>query len=186
MVSQPWPAADGALLNGCLAGDGDAWRQLHHRYYGPLLRWVTRRLSTHAYRGVSAEDIAAAVWEALWTDHGRRLRAYDSSRASFATYLRMLARARLRLLFRRHPLGFAAREVALGERDLADEQAVGLSFEALLEDFLPLLTPRERWFLLTHLLGGDGTSPEGRLSPDSYWKLRQRIWLKLLTFLQDQ
>lgn len=92
-------AVDMAVLEACLAGDEKAWRQILVEY-GPLLRkavrWTLRR---------GAEKIAASTLEADTDDvfqevcfrlvrgEYRLLKTYDPGRASFATWLCVVARS---------------------------------------------------------------------------------------------
>jgi RNA polymerase sigma-70 factor, ECF subfamily len=70
---------DAALVQRCLADDGDAWRELVDRYR-PTMIDLTRRILPYA----AAVDVVDAVVADLW--HRRKLEAYQG-RSSLRTWL---------------------------------------------------------------------------------------------------
>ena len=83
------------LLAKCLQGQKDAWDAFVQRYSGLIFTAVSRLLGNRAFGQQThlAEDITQEVFLRLLKDDSHLLRAFDSDRASLATYLAIISRS---------------------------------------------------------------------------------------------
>jgi RNA polymerase sigma factor (sigma-70 family) len=86
--------ADPDILS-CLVGDRAACDRLAERYRPLIVQAAERTLARHDRTSAAsgAEDVAQDVFVKLFRDEGRLLRSFDPARASFATWLAVLARS---------------------------------------------------------------------------------------------
>lgn len=112
-------SSDTELIRGCVAGPNAA----RCTSTSAMKRTCRQRSAAPWERGAPTlglvEDLTNEVLESLWEESCRRLRAYDASRSGLATYLRVLAGQVVRQCVRQLAFG-QARQVPLGDRDLAD------------------------------------------------------------------
>lgn len=136
-------ADEAALVERCLRGDQDAWRELV-RVYGPVVLAVVRR--TLGIRDEDeAEDLCAEVFRALIENGGARLRAYNP-RYALSTWLGAIARSvALDWLRSRRAAERAERRASLpaGE-DSPVERAMREETAHAVDAALGELSPRER------------------------------------------
>lgn len=177
--------AEHRLVDECLAGDPAAWESLFQQCHPALLTLTRLLLGTASTDGNLAEEIASRVWYALITEPQRRLAPYDPRRGcSLTTFLAGLARNEIRQ-YRRGERRRKAREAiaSLRQEQHARQDARQIGF--LMDEFVDLLTPREKQFLQGYLLSvPDARAP--RFSEANIWQLRHRIQRKLRGFLRDR
>jgi RNA polymerase sigma-70 factor (ECF subfamily) len=87
-------SAEARLLEGCLEGDPDSWREFVETY-SPLIlqviRATLRRFEAGHRASESEEDLHQTVFMALWEGNRRRLRSFEGRRrSSLATWLRVV------------------------------------------------------------------------------------------------
>jgi hypothetical protein len=167
--------ADRLLVDVCLRGDEGAWERLYRECHPGLLH-LTRKRFGHKLSADEIEEVEASVWEMLLEGNGSPLGRYDPARGCrLVTYLMKYVRLEVRRVVRR------SRRFLLWP----DEAAILLGSGApiptrlLLTDFLDTLTPREREFCETDLLGG---SHSPGISRCNAWQLRRRVRNKLRSF----
>jgi hypothetical protein len=134
---------------------------------------------------VEAEDIAARVWLDLWNPTSDLLRRFDPDRGCpFTTYLFGLAKnaiAHARRSRRRR----RDRESHYGRLSAPDAGDSFVLMESQLDEFTGRLTPREREFFLTEMLGLQIQPPRVPFSPSNARKYRQLVTDKLNAFLDE-
>jgi len=82
-------------LKSCLEGDKQAWDALVRRYAG-LVYSAVRRIMQAGSQGITREDLEDTVQDVfvrLLKDDYRLLRRFDPEKASFTTYLTVIARS---------------------------------------------------------------------------------------------
>ena len=94
------------ILSKCLQGQSWAWEAFVDRYAPVLFAAVQRVLRTHgtSSQTQTAEDMTQNVFLRLIDNDFRLLKTYDSSRASMATWLTIVARSTTIDLLRRKRL----------------------------------------------------------------------------------
>lgn len=136
-------ADEAALVQRCLSGDQDAWRELV-RVYGPVVLAVVRRVLGTRDED-EAEDLCAEVFRSLIEEGGARLRVYDP-RYALSTWLGAIARsvALDRLRSRRAAERAERRAPPPAEEESPLEQAARGETSRAVEAILRELSPRER------------------------------------------
>ena len=177
--------ADFRLAGRCLAGEPAAWEEVYGQCHGPLLVSINVMLGSEEACPNRIEEIAARVWYALIENDGRLLARYDSRKgARLITFLRSVAKTEVSRHFRRERRWRSTERIALAGRP-PHHPGDDAETAALLRDFLPTLTPREREFYGDYLAGspsGGGEIDCEPLSANSR-QLGHRIREKLLRFL---
>lgn len=167
--------SDRLLVNRCLDGDEAAWKQLYQQCQPGLLHLIRSRLNRRADDLDLAEEVAAAVWSSLLDRDSARLRHFDPVRGCrFLTYLAALARFEIRRLRGPRTGPGPLPEIPDPQPDRSDE--------ALLNEFLATLTPRERQFCESHLLASGPPTHPAPFSQANAWQLRHRVRRKILQF----
>ena len=157
-------AADYRLARRCADGQVAAWEELYHRYHDRLLESIRVMLSGQHTDPSLAEEIAARVWYALVENDGKLLLKYNPKRgASLMTYIRILAKDRLRRYFR------SERRRQDRERAVMDSRPSSHSSEldqniSTLDEFLETLSVTERTFYDQCLQSFPGADGAGGLS----------------------
>jgi hypothetical protein len=172
--TKAWPD-DEHLVRQCLEGDPLAWHALVQDHLHLVVAWIDRRLRAGRYRSALAEDLALSVWERLYEDQGKRLRAYDPERGSLRGYRLHLARDELRLYRLRQARPPRCLEAPLKDQDVPDPQPSQQSVWALEEDLLAGLTRLQHWCVRKCLRPEEEANPGSR-STDALYKLQQRLW----------
>src|SRR5262245_56580755 len=185
MTPSPCHPCDALLVSRCVARDEPAWRELRALHEGPLERWIRRAFHAYSRHGISCDDLAENVWEALCDKDFRRLRAFDPRRASFQFFLQLQARHELDLVYRRPSFRCPPAELGASSVDVEDRRAPGPSLELLLDDFGSVLTQREL-SVLDALRSGDADGLLGTLSGANLHKVMQRIARKGRLFVKDE
>ena len=133
------------LLQAYLAGQAGAADALASHYRGLIYAIVSRILLNRSAMdpGADAEDLVQEVFLRLFKDNGRLLRTYDPGKASFATWLGIVARSTALSLVRRKRLFV---------QELDTEQHSPVAQEAEAPEPLPpipaeLLTARQKLVL---------------------------------------
>jgi len=108
------------LIQGCIAGEADAW----HRLVGETLPGVHSMALRVLGDAALSEDVAQAVYLKLWEDDRRRLRGF-AGRARLTTWVVAIAR--------REALDRLRREQALGRALAARAQVATAAEQALLD-----------------------------------------------------
>lgn len=171
------------IIEKCLTGDGTAWQELYSRYRPSLLNSIHKKLGGKANNADLVEEIAARVWFSLvWRDY-QRLRVYEKRRAGFKTYLASLARQQIQLYYRERQRQ-SKREVPLSGSDHRCRDDAIWPPAAAQEEFIAILSHREKQYFEQHLLANAAEAESTFLSSANRWKLRQRILAKLKAFLE--
>ncbi len=166
-----------ALHARCLAGEAGAWQTLFQRHQDKLLAALRRRLGPDL-----AEEVAAALWCTLLEEDRAALRRFDPQRGTLGAFLFGMARREVRRLLRG-----ALRPVPVLEsaEKPVDHRTLPPDWGLVWDEFLPLLTPTERWFLEVHLLGAGDAAPP-RHSTARLRKLKERVLAKLKPLLRGK
>ncbi len=165
--------ADVELIQGCLDGEEAAWRQLYERYIPHVQARTRKALGPWGRNAPLVEDIAHEVLVSLWVDDCQRLRLYDARRSRLATFLGVQTGRVIRDRVRQLVLQQAVEE-PLGDRNPVEPNPIVWAEGVLLEEIAARLTPRERAFFETCLLG-KANAESGPFSSANAWKMRQRI-----------
>ena len=178
------PYDDHRLIRNCLSGDRTAWEALFQRCQPALIMVTKLLLRSDSSDPNLVDEIAGRVWYAIVTDPVRRLASFDPSRGfSLTTFLAGLARNEIRDYFRSERCR-SVREKTASRAERNPVRNSNRQMSLLIDEFLDLLTPREKLFLQCHLL----TSPNDQspvFTKTNTWQLRHRIRRKLSAFLED-
>ncbi len=180
--------ADRDLAQRCVAGQVNAWEELHAQCNHQLVQIVCVLLSGRTSDINLAEEITARVWYALVADDGELLTRYDPGRgARLITFLRAIARDEVRRHFRselrrRVREGKASRQRA--PHYSTDDDQVDVS----LNEFLETLSPSERQFCGEYLL--DSPDDDSYLETDemtraNFWQKTHRVYKRFVRFFGD-
>lgn len=75
---------DADLVRACIAGEREAWAELHRRYHALVAQQCSHRATRLGY----AQDVADEALQAFWLAFPRMVRAWDPSKgASLSTWL---------------------------------------------------------------------------------------------------
>lgn len=178
--------SDRQLIDRCLAGEEDAWRELFTQRHPGLVR-VSRSFLGHS-RGDSqlAEEIAARVWLALLRDSGKALARFDPAQdRDFGTFLSGVARHEV-LRYCRSERRRRLRETIAAQTASPSTKANSADISLLLREFMATLVPKEVGFMEEFLLSrslvnGQGSKEE--LSQANVWQRKHRLRTKLLAYL---
>jgi DNA-directed RNA polymerase specialized sigma24 family protein len=167
------------LVSRCLAGDDEAWSELYRLHHGILVAAAARHLGRAGRDEDLAEDIVAAVWLALCSDDGHRLRTYDPKRGSLPAYLIALTRQEAWHHLRRSHNDISIEELGINPTGPAMDW-----FPASLwwEEFMTTLSPREEDFLVK-CLSAPVDLPSPSPTPVAARKTKQRLKVKILAYL---
>jgi RNA polymerase sigma factor (sigma-70 family) len=164
-------AADQVLAERCAAGDQAAWALLKNTYWERLIIFCQQKLGAGLRGRADAEELAESVFQSLWEQGARRLRAYDSSRSSLFNFLTVLAREELGHRLRsetkrpgRIILAPPDRFERVSTRNEDDEE--------LVRDYLASLPPEERACVRWKYLSGPG---HGGPPPDYSARTARRL-----------
>jgi DNA-directed RNA polymerase specialized sigma24 family protein len=145
------PAADRRLVDRCLSGEREAWRELFGQQHHHLLASIRRMFGPAANDVNQVEEIAARVWFALFAEQGRLLDQFDVRQSCrLSTYLSALARTTAIEMFRSDKRR-RRREAAVSR--LEGQACEPVQYACLWRgEFLDFLTPREREYFNILLL----------------------------------
>lgn len=178
------PAADRRLVDRCLAGDGEAWRQLFGQQHHLLLASIRGMFGSAVCDTNQVEEIAARVWYKLLVREGRLLGQFDVEQGCrLSTFFGSIAHSTAVRMFRADKRRRRREAVASRPETHSSEESQH-QLASRLGEFLRRLTPRERGFFLTVLAGGD--SQNGHYTCTNDWQLRSRIQRKLSVFVKDE
>lgn len=126
------------MLDGCVKGRTDAWRDFAERYHR-LITGCSVRFGSHEH----AEDIAQTIYLQLIQNHSALLRRFHGSEAAFIIYLKNIARNTALNYGRKEKRRFSS---DLCSEVLPDPDSVGpsefpLTPAELLEEILALRLP---------------------------------------------
>jgi DNA-directed RNA polymerase specialized sigma24 family protein len=152
MLKQRQEESDHELVQWCLAGEPDAWVELRRRHVQALARLIQRLLHHRTNARGHAEEMAEEVFESLLMPTQARLRRFQPARASFPTYLRLLALQAVHLDYRKNKRR-AGLESELGGLEPAGAWDDDTVFALLLEEFVTSLPPRQQNYCRQELLG---------------------------------
>ena len=170
---------DRVLVDRCLAGEVAAWEELYQRHHHGLLTAIQGMFGSRPPDANLTEEIAARVWYAVVANNAQLLDRFDVSRGCrLATYLAMIAKSEASSLFRSERRR-RKREKTVSRRELkairSEETESGIEWR----EFLLALTPREREFLNSFLIGRPNLPLTENFSPANRWQLSSRIHSKL-------
>ncbi len=178
--------SDQQLVQRCLAdGLAAAWGELRQRHVQILARFIQRRMHGHNNARGDAAEMAEAVLESLLVPTLARLRRFDPTRASFLTYLRVLAVQAVHLDYRQNKRRDGL-EAAFGSLEPADAWDDEAATALLREEFVASLPPREQKYCRQELLGEAAPAGPCKFSPAQGYKLRQRILKKVKEFCKNE
>lgn len=197
------------LIDRCLAEEDGAWDELYREFHDELLNAI--RTFTVRYNNPELiDEIAARVWYSLTKSDFALLHRFDTSRgASFSAYLSGIAANEFSTYLRTERRR-RTREEIVGKISLKRSATPPPEAEDL-DEFLAVLTDREREFFLTHLVSGKGQAgdhepPTGEanggsasaadadasgdsdgetLSPVNIRQLRHRVRRKLTRYMSE-
>jgi DNA-directed RNA polymerase specialized sigma24 family protein len=168
--------SDIELVGGCLRGDKNAWEKLYFQCNAGLVYLIRSRLSQRL-REDQIEEVASCVWLSLLEQDYALLRQYDPDRGCrLLTYLLKIARKEFRRLRRT-----GARQSSLENAEHFHND-VCTANEFVIDDFLEVLSPRERQFCTDHLLTKESETSL-TLSQPNIWQLRHRVMKKARIFI---
>lgn len=165
------------LLEGCLRGENEAWKAVFKHYHPKLVAYIS--VVSQSRSGEHAEEVAAAVWCALWCGESMHFRRYKPQFGGLLNYFKSLARVEIwRRRRSERSRRFREYKVARNE-STRDEVGRGL----VLQEFLATLTPREREFCLSILMSVSESGGRPDLSTCNEWKLRSRVMKKFRMYM---
>lgn len=175
--------AERALVDLCVAGDGEAWEELYTRYNAGVRATIKSLFVPKQWDPNAIDEIASSVWYLALANDGELLDRFDPERGCrLSTFLGSIAKgvagSFLRSERRRR------RRERLASRPESDDGDATLGLTpSEIREFVAELTPREQQFLTGHLLHPvNGTKLS--LFSDAYrWQLRSRICRKLREFV---
>lgn len=176
--------ADHELAQRCVAGEVNAWEELHQQCNGSLLATIRVLLAGRSNDPNLADDIAAQVWYGLVENDGELLLRYDPNcGARLITFMRAIARDMMCRHFRSERRRLVRESAASSERPQhhATERD---QFEISLDEFLETLTPSERQFCGEYLLSrakADDVS-SNRLTQANLWQKTHRVYRQFVRF----
>lgn len=174
------PAADRRLVDRCLAGDDEAWRELFDQQHHRLLASIRSMFGPGVSDANQVEEIAARVWLRVLASDMHLLDEFDVSQGCrLSTYLSTLARSSAVEMFRSDRRR-RQREAVVSRPDRQGAQPSLHQMAWRVGEFLQCLTPREREFCLEVLLSRE--TDDGRYASTNHWQLRSRIRRKLSAF----
>jgi len=174
---------DQDLVNRCLAKEAGAWSQMYARFHAPLMASVRAFLGQGGRDAHLVEEIAARVWYALVRDDFWLLGRFDVQRGCrLSTFLSLIAKAQARLLLRSERRR-RLREQTVAKHEIEEPNDNGL-YTLSGEEFVAMLSPAEKRFLVDVLVASADRSAHDRYSSQNLWQLRRRVREKLLKFLE--
>src|SRR4051794_1172770 len=178
--------ADRQLIDRCLAAERAAWEELYRRFQPGLAAGVRSLLGRRREDEELVEEITARVWLSVLDRPDRLLAPFDPSRhVRLSTYLTFLARKELQTYWRSERRRRWREDIAAA---LRGQGASGSPAEVdtAMQEFLALLTPRERAFCEAFLLPSSHGNPAEIFSKTNVWQLRHRVERKLRDFLKKE
>ncbi|MDR3621117.1 MAG: hypothetical protein P4L85_17325 [Paludisphaera borealis] len=170
-------AEEARLLEGCLRGENDAWKAVFKNYHPKLVAYI--EVISQGGSGEQAEEVAAAVWCALWCGASTHFDRYDPQAGGLLNYFKSLARGEI-WRRRRSERSRRFRECkAARNESTRDEVGRGL----VLQEFLATLTPREREFCMSILTSVSEFGGREEVSTCNEWKIRSRVMKKFRTYM---
>ena len=175
------PYEEEGLVTRCLRGEDTAWEVMFRHYHPRLVSIIKAEMNWHCSTD-QAEEIAASIWCSLCSKTYSRLRRFDPQVGGLLTYLRALGR---REIWKRTR---AEKNRRSRERRAARGEAATDDIEhaMVVEEFLDILTRREREFCQSYLMNQSRNSGQSVLSSTNCWQLRSRVLKKFLTFVLDK
>jgi len=173
------------LLELCLTDEQEAWPELRRRHVPALARFIAHLLHGQKSARCRADELAEEVLESLLERKAARLRGFQPARASFSTYLRVLAVQAVHLDYRQNERR-GGLESALGQREPADVWDDDAATALLREEFVASLTPREQKYCRQVLLGEPDPAGPCHFTAAQGYKLRQRILKKAKEFCKNE
>jgi DNA-directed RNA polymerase specialized sigma24 family protein len=167
---------DAGFLKKVRKGDADAWQLLYHIYQPGLVLALGRLLQVPSAESDLVQELAQRVWCALQKNN---LQGFDPTKASFATFLAVLARRQLGL-YRRDEARRTSDEDSPHAPEPADFHADVVQEKSWIEEFDAALTPRELAFFHKVLLGESTIAGELGLSDANMRTLKKQILKKWL------
>jgi DNA-directed RNA polymerase specialized sigma24 family protein len=176
------PAADRRLVDRCLSGNVEAWRELFRQQHRRLLASIRGMFGPAVTDVNKAEEIAARVWCELLVADGRLLDQFDVAQGCrLSTFLATLAHSAAIAMFRADKRRRRREAIACRSEKEASQESQH-DFTRRLTEFLNHLTPTEREFCRSVLLGGGNQDRSYTTTND--WQLRSRIQRKLAAFVE--
>ena len=169
------------LVARCLCGEDTAWETMFHLYHPRLVSIIKAEMNWQCSTD-QAEEIAASIWFSLCSETYSRLRRYDPQLGGLLTYFRALSR---REIWKRRR---AEKNRRSRERRSARSEATvdDIGRAIVVQEFLDVLTCREREFCKSYLMKQSWRSGQSVLSSTNLWKLRSRVLKKFKMFVRDE
>jgi hypothetical protein len=164
------------LVSRCLEGEEDAWETLFHLYHRDLVSIISSQLQRDDTE--QAEEIAARVWSTLLNDDCLRLRRYDARLGRLLNFLGGIARREI-WKGRRAERNRHTREHRAARSEATSDDVDG---RMVIQEFLGMLTPREREFFLSDLVSETDSDGQAILSAANIWQLRSRVLKKFRAY----
>lgn len=175
--------ADRQLVDRCLTGDALGWEELYSRCHGRMVAAIQSLFGSTRPDPNLVDEIVARAWYTIVADDGRVLGQFDvARRCRLTTFLVSITKREaaryLRSERRRWRREAMASRMGPAYADEADSED---RIRTEVAEFLEILTPREREFCRSQMLG-QGAPIEPGLSRVNVWQLRCRIRRKLGLF----
>jgi hypothetical protein len=170
-----------------MAGEPGAWEEIYAQCHDSLLGSIRRMLGGCIADANLVDEIAAQVWYRLVADDGAMLAQYDPARGGrLVTFLRALAKDTACRYFRAEQRR-QAHEIRASRRKLGRDWHDPDEAARSMAEFLATLEPDEKTFCDEYLLDMPADRPGARAprkSATSLWRWTNRIYRKLLRFLE--
>jgi DNA-directed RNA polymerase specialized sigma24 family protein len=174
---------DRHLIDRCLAGKAGAWSQLYNRFHGVLIISIRSIVGTTRADADLVDEIAARVWYALVSDDCALLARFDTERGCrFSTFLSLIAKTQVRLLFRTERRRKSREKIA--SKPEVEASSCGSLFSLLDDEFISTLSQAERDFYLNILIADGVGGADDKYSRNNAWQLRHRVRKKLFQYLK--
>lgn len=171
-------AAEKELVDRCVQGDQQAWRDFYRNYGGILRYLIVRRPRIYGLLAPPdlVDDLTQDVFYSLFVHDCHQLRKFDPTRAGLLKFLGLRVRDPLREHLRSKGRQRRAAEARL-PLDLVDPRAGAEREGLLLEELQSRLTADERAFLEAELLG-QATDDTPRYSAATRWRRPRAVLAK--------
>lgn len=169
------------IVTRCLRGEYTAWETMFHHYHPRLVSIIKAEMNWRCSTD-QAEEIAASIWCSLCSEAYSRLRRYDPRLGRLLTYLKALARREIWKRTRQEKKRRARERRSARKEATMDETEPAI----VIQEFLAILTRRERAFCQSYLMKQSGCSCQSEISSSNYSKLQGRVMKKFRKFVLDK
>jgi len=162
-----------------------AWNTIYNEYNPGLQAFLQERLKYEPDGLNLSEALALRVWELLFL-HGRKLHEFDPALGDFAVFLNQSAKKEIHNYFRSKLRRRIPIEEEFPNHPIFDPHAVDLDTNLLREEFESMLTPHDKAFFRTFLLGKPAEQDQPKLSASNYRLIKYRILMIFREFMMSK